>query len=133
MLNDVKQGLTNQPLPIKRRECESYHRVGPSDETMEQSASYLYWCNDRVRQPAEGSLRHHVGGLGGGTAWSNCTHDLASFLHCRRDLGAKFRKKFVSSHRKWTSMFCRLSCWMRDVGRRAPPPRRHHPVALLHH
>ena len=29
---------------------------------MEQSASYLYWCIERVRQLATGCFRHQVGG-----------------------------------------------------------------------
>ena len=38
---------------------------------MEQSASYLHWCNERARQRARRSLRHQVGGhwtarVGGG-------------------------------------------------------------------
>ena len=94
---------------------------------MEQSVSYLCWCNERSHQRATGSLRHQVGGhwtacIGGGPASSS---DRAGFVHYRRKLGTNILRHFVSSHRKWNPRLFRLSCWMRDVERRAPQPRRH--------
>ena len=62
---------------------------------MEQSASFLYWCNGRVRQLAKGRLRHQVGGrwtacVGGGPAWETSSSDRVGFGHHRRK--QKFRE-----------------------------------------
>ena len=60
--------------------------------------------------------RHRLGGLHFRSRW------LPSLL---AQPGHKILRSVVRSHRKWTSRFLRLSCWMRDVERRAPQPRRH--------
>ena len=68
VLNDIQQGLTRYPLPFKGVNVRASLELDPCEETMEQSANYLYWCNERARQRATGS----------GPAWENSSSDRAS-------------------------------------------------------